>query len=142
MTSVQISVTFRLALLSAAALTFAFSLQHAAHPANVRASSSANARGAELFATHGCAHCHGKDGVNGELAPDLQHVRDRMNAAQLTRQIREGSKGMPAFGPDQLTDAQVSDLVVFLRTKRKNFTSPLAEPPAPPAPKPDPDSGL
>jgi mono/diheme cytochrome c family protein len=142
MVSVQTSVKLRLALLSITTSAFAFSFQYAAHPARVHADSSAHARGAELFATHGCAHCHGKDGVNGELAPDLQRVRNHMNAGQITKQIREGSKGMPAFGPDELTDTQVSDLVVYLRTKRKAFTKPLPVAPSPPAPKPDADSGL
>ena len=136
------SLKFRLALISAVAFAFVCSIQRAAHSANVHADSSAHARGAELFATHGCSHCHGKDGVNGELGPDLQRVRNRMNASQITRQIREGSKGMPVFGPDQLTDAQVSDLVVYLRTKRKTFVPPPPVAPPPPTPKPDPDSGF
>jgi mono/diheme cytochrome c family protein len=142
MTSVQISLNIRIALFSAVVLAFTASVQHAVHPTNVRADSSAHARGAELFATRGCEHCHGKDGVNGELGPDLQRVRNRMNAAQITKQIREGSKGMPVFGPDQLTDEQVKDLVAYLRTKRKTFVKPLPVAPPPPTPKPDPDSGL
>jgi mono/diheme cytochrome c family protein len=140
MAFVQMSLKFRLAILSAATLAFVFTIQRGAHP--VHADSAANARGAEIFATHGCEHCHGKDGVNGELGPDLQRVRNHMNSLQITKQIREGSKGMPVFGPDQLSDEQVKDLVVYLRTKRKILIAPLPVPPPPPAPKPDPDSGF
>jgi mono/diheme cytochrome c family protein len=139
---VKISLKLRLAILSAALLAFAFCVQRATRPVRVHADSAAHARGAEIFATHGCSHCHGKDGVNGELGPDLQRVRNRMNVAQLTAQIRQGSKSMPAFGSDQLTDDQISDLIVYLRTKRKTFVKPLPVPPAPPTPKPDPDSGF
>jgi mono/diheme cytochrome c family protein len=142
MTSVQTSVKLRLALCGAATLAFVFSVQQAARLKSVHADSAAHSRGAELFATKGCAHCHGKDGVNGELGPDLQRVRNRLNAAQITKQIREGGKSMPAFGPDELTDEQVSDLVAYLRTKRKKFVPPPPPEPKAPVAKPDPDSGL
>jgi mono/diheme cytochrome c family protein len=101
----------------------------------VDASSTAHARGAELFATHGCAHCHGTDGVNGEIGPDLQQVRNRMTAAQIITQIHDGSKNMPAFA-DTLSTPQIDDLIAYLRTKRKHIIPP---PPPKPTPKPDPD---
>jgi mono/diheme cytochrome c family protein len=108
-------------------------------PRTVIADSSAHAHGAELFATRGCAHCHGKDGVNGDLGPDLQRIRDRMTAAQIAMQIHDGSKSMPAFG-DQLTAAETQDIVIYLRTKRKKFIQP--QPPPIASPKPDPDGGF
>ena len=84
----------------------------------VSAGSSAKQRGAELFATHGCAHCHGAAGVGGGKGPDLQLVRKRMNKDQITLQIRNGGLEMPAFG-SSLTDPQIQDLVAYLRAKRK-----------------------
>jgi mono/diheme cytochrome c family protein len=90
----------------------AVSTNHAA------AANPAQARGAATFATHGCAHCHGPAGVGGNIGPDLQQVRKRLTAAQITTQIHDGSKGMPAYG-DQLTAPEISDLVVYLRTRRK-----------------------
>ena len=101
----------------------------------MQASSAAHARGAELFATHGCAHCHGTDGINGDRGPDLQLIRNRMSAAQIRTQIHDGSKDMPAFG-DSLTTPQIDDLLAYLRTKRKHIVPP--PPPAKPAtPTPD-----
>jgi ubiquinol-cytochrome c reductase cytochrome b subunit len=84
----------------------------------VSAGSSAKQRGAELFATHGCAHCHGTAGVGGGKGPDLQLVRKRMSKEQITLQIRNGGLEMPAFG-SSLTDPQIQDLVAYLRAKRK-----------------------
>ena len=107
---------------------------------SVSAGSSAKARGAELFATRGCAHCHGEAGVGGNLGPDLQLVRKRMDAAATTKQIHDGGLGMPAFG-SQLDDAQIKDLVEYLRAKRKLVVVP-AKPAEVPVPKPsdkDPD---
>ncbi|WP_182278280.1 cytochrome c [Granulicella sp. 5B5] len=108
-------------------MAFAFVLHQ---PKTVTASSTARARGAELFATRGCAHCHGTDGVNGEIGPDLQLVRKRMNAARIFAQIHDGSKDMPAFA-DSLSTPQIDDLVAYLRTKRKHIIPP--PPPTKPA---------
>ncbi len=105
------------------------------HPSAAQASSSAHARGAELFATHGCAHCHGVDGSNGEIGPDLQQLRKRMTTEQVFKQIHDGSKDMPAFA-DSLSTPQIDDLVAYLRTKRKHIIPP---PPPKPVPKTDPD---
>lgn len=101
----------------------------------VSAASKASARGAEVFNTHSCVKCHGTNGVNGDRAPDLQQVRNRMNAAAIATQIRNGGKGMPPFG-DQLSDREVEDLVAYLRTKRK-----VIIPPPPAAAEPGNDPG-
>ena len=107
---------------------------------SVSAGSSAKARGAELFATKGCAHCHGDAGIGGNLGPDLQLVRKRMNAAAITKQIRDGGLAMPAFGT-QLDEQQLNDLVAYLRTKRKLVVVPAkpAEAVAPKTSDKDPD---
>lgn len=102
----------------------------------VAATSKANVRGQEIFNNHSCAKCHGVNGVNGDRAPDLQTVRNRMDAATIAKQIREGGKGMPPFG-DQLSDKEVDDLVAYLRTKRKVIVPP--PPVAAPAVSKDPD---
>jgi mono/diheme cytochrome c family protein len=41
-----------------------------------------------------------------------------MTAAAIAKQIHDGGQAMPAFG-DQLTAAQIDDLVAYLRSKRK-----------------------
>jgi mono/diheme cytochrome c family protein len=94
-------------------------------PPVVLGGSNAKARGAEIFATHGCAFCHGKEGVGGGRGPDLQLVRKRLKPEQISRQIHDGGKGMPPFG-DQLTGAEIEDLVAYLRAKRKFVVVPPA----------------
>lgn len=87
-------------------------------PAPVAANSNAKERGAELFATSGCAHCHGPAGVGGKNGPDLQLVRKRLNKAQMRLRIHNGGLTMPPFG-DSLTAPQIDDLIAYLRAKRK-----------------------
>jgi mono/diheme cytochrome c family protein len=99
----------------------------------VSAGSKPKQRGAELFAQHGCAHCHGPAGVGGGKGPDLQLVRKRMNKDEITHQIHDGGMSMPAFA-NSLTDPQIQDLVAYLRAKRKLIPVPATPHPAPPAP--------
>jgi mono/diheme cytochrome c family protein len=108
---------------------------------SVVAGSKAKARGAELFATRGCAHCHGTAGVGGGEGPDLQLVRKRMKKAQIMRQIHDGGKSMPAYG-DMLTSPQIKDLVAYLRARRKVIVvvpKPPAETPSPADAQSDPN---
>jgi mono/diheme cytochrome c family protein len=84
----------------------------------VEAGSSAKARGAELFATRGCSHCHGDHGIGGGIGPDLKDVRKRMSKDAMRTQIHDGGKGMPDYG-DELSSAQIDDLIAYLRSKRK-----------------------
>ncbi len=105
----------------------------------VSAGSTPADRGAEIFATHGCAHCHGEKGVGGGRGPDLQLVRKRLSGTAIAQQIHDGGKGMPAYA-DQLTDMEVDDLVAFLKAKRAYTVVPKPAPatPKPPTDKPDP----
>ena len=96
------------------------------------AGSSAKDRGAELFHSKGCDHCHGPAGVGGGKGPDLQLVRTRRKRDQIIAQIHDGGKSMPDFG-DKLTADQINDLASFLLTKRKYISTPPK-----PAPKPTP----
>jgi mono/diheme cytochrome c family protein len=102
---------------------------------SVSAGSKPKQRGAELFASHGCAHCHGPAGVGGGKGPDLQLVRKRMNKEQITLQIHNGGLMMPAFG-NSLTDPQIQDLVAYLRAKRKVIVPPAVPHPEPSSPTP------
>ncbi len=108
---------------------------------SVSAGSKPKVRGAEVFATNGCAHCHGTAGGGGSKGPDLQLVRKRLKKAQILQQIQNGGKSMPAYG-DMLTSSQINDLVAYLRAKRKVIVvaaKPPAAPPPPAAAQPDPD---
>ena len=105
----------------------------------VSASSKASDQGAEIFATHGCAHCHGDKGVGGGRGPDLQLVRKRLSGSAIAQQIHDGGKGMPAYA-DQITDAEVDHLVAFLKARRPFIVvpKPVQEQPKPASEQPDP----
>jgi mono/diheme cytochrome c family protein len=124
-----------LAVLCAAGFCVVIGLSITQTVPTVSAGSSAKQRGAELFTTHGCAHCHGPAGVGGGKGPDLQLVRKRMSKDQITLQIHNGGLEMPAFGTS-LTDPQIEDLVAYLRAKRKFVKVPAKAHPAPSTPTP------
>jgi mono/diheme cytochrome c family protein len=108
-------------------------------PHTVIGGSSAKDRGAELFASKGCAFCHGPAGVGGNIGPDLQLVRQRRTRDQIVTQIRNGSKTMPNFD-DKLSTDEINDLVAFLIAKRKFTTVPAKPAPVPPVSTASPES--
>ncbi|GIX46937.1 MAG: hypothetical protein KatS3mg131_1148 [Candidatus Tectimicrobiota bacterium] len=71
-----------------------------------------------------CVSCHGADGRGGRLAAalpspppnlaDAAYLAARTDA-QLLAALREGRGAMPAFG-DRLSEAQLQDLVAYVRT--------------------------
>ncbi len=102
-------------------------------PMPAYAHSDATKHGAELFATSGCTHCHGPEGMGTERGPDLRELRKHLSAAEIEHQIVAGGKAMPAFG-DTLDHEQVADLVAFLRAKRWVPAPPHAQPAPAPTP--------
>lgn len=105
--------------------------RHLLRPAPVAAYEDHRLAGAELFASRGCAHCHGDDGAGTDRAPGLRTLRKKLSADKIQDQIVHGGQGMPAFG-DSLQPAEVEDLVAFLRAK-KWITPPAKPDPAPSA---------
>jgi mono/diheme cytochrome c family protein len=85
---------------------------------NADARSGSKSRGAQLFSTVGCVHCHGVAGISGGRGPSLASVRKRKTPDQIYAQIHDGGKSMPPFG-DQLSSDQIEDLVKYLQSKRK-----------------------
>ena len=60
-----------------------------------------------------CAHCHGAD-ARGDEGPDLHGVTK--SDARIAAMIKNGVKGeMPKFGA-KLSDAQVRELIAFVRS--------------------------
>jgi mono/diheme cytochrome c family protein len=84
--------------------------------------------GSILFRDKGCTHCHGDDGRGTKKGPDLSALRkDTLwTPEKITNQILNGGQKMPSFS-DTVTDAEVAQLVAFLRAKHKPVP-----PPAPP----------
>jgi mono/diheme cytochrome c family protein len=67
-------------------------------------------RGAAIYFAQGCQFCHGPQGdAPGELA-----LRGGGREAQTA--IRTGRRGMPVYGPEQISDAQLTDLIAYLNT--------------------------
>ncbi|MCW5696454.1 MAG: c-type cytochrome [Bauldia sp.] len=69
--------------------------------------------GAAIYASIGCAGCHGDAGGGGR-GPALNGSLGIRDAGHLLNQIINGSGGMPAFG-DVLTDEQIVLLASWIR---------------------------
>ena len=131
--------TFCLAALSAA-LLFAM-------PAQPLSKHEAEQAGADLFRTRGCTHCHGAKLQGTHKGPALgDKVRKGWKPAQIVDQIVNGGQTMPSFR-DSVSDAEVQELVQFLRAKHRPEPSPAAAqtpadeaPPDTPEPTPPPVS--
>jgi mono/diheme cytochrome c family protein len=101
--------------------------------ASVQASSKSKAdeeAGAVLFRDKGCAYCHGTAGVGGKKAPNLSGLRtDKLwPPDKITKQIMNGGQKMPPFS-DSLNDAEIAQLVAYLRAKQRPVPPPLPPPP-------------
>ena len=90
--------------------------------------------GAILFRDQDCRHCHTMDGVGGKKGPDLTEIdKDKVwLPAKITNQILNGGQKMPPFS-DALTDAQIAQIVAYLRAKHRPVPPPRATPAPPPA---------
>ena len=73
--------------------------------------------GRQVFVSR-CAGCHGSDGNGGELGPAIAARLPSLTDDDLTSLVRQGrsAAGMPAF--PGLNDADIGDLIRFLRTLR------------------------
>lgn len=77
----------------------------------VEAGSDPVTRGAELYVTAGCVGCHALDGRGGAFAKGIAGI----DAQTLVKKVREGTAGMPPFSPTGLTDAQLAEILTYLR---------------------------
>jgi len=92
--------------------------------------------GAALYRDKGCAYCHGVGGVGTKKAPALTDVwQDKSQTTEkMTDQILNGGQKMPPFR-DSVTDEEVTQLIAYLRAKKKPEPPP-AESDATPAASP------
>jgi ubiquinol-cytochrome c reductase cytochrome b subunit len=86
---------------------------------------------AVLFRDQNCAHCHMMNGAGGVKGPDLTNIDADKDwpAEKITGQITNGGAKMPPFA-DALTDAQIAQIVAYLRAKHRPVPPPVATPPA------------
>lgn len=94
---------------------FLWVLLFAACPA---CASSRTQRGAELFTSSGCRHCHSINHVGGQKAPDLSNIGRTVKKAAIRKQILEGGNGMPPF-EQVLGPAEIKNLVAYLHSCRR-----------------------
>lgn len=70
---------------------------------------------ATIYVGAGCASCHGLRGEGGIVGPSIW--TDGLKT--VTAAVREGpSEGMPAYGPDRLSDEQIAAIVTYLKDQR------------------------
>lgn len=130
----MLNLSLRQGLLAAslALLLLAPALHHVLRPEISVAASDGDKKaiGAVLFATRGCAHCHGDNGEGTDRGPTLKDAHKKLSADKIHDQIVQGGGGMPAFG-SSLTHEETDDLVQFLRA-RKWMAPPTLPPSAAP----------
>ncbi|PTA68198.1 c-type cytochrome [Deinococcus arcticus] len=80
-----------------------------------------NTAGGDLYASKGCAGCHGPQGQGG-VGPSMAKVKD-WSLEQFTATLREGktpervlSAAMPRFTEQQLTDSDIANLFSYVKT--------------------------
>ena len=68
--------------------------------------------GGRLIYEANCATCHGPELMGIGVAPPLRGLRFRISDAAISRRVRNGTNGMPAF--PNLSDAQIKSLADYL----------------------------
>jgi mono/diheme cytochrome c family protein len=69
------------------------------------------AKGKALYASKGCAICHGPKGQGTAAAPPLNEGH---SPEEVKAQVRNPKGKMPAFSPSQISDAELEDLAAFV----------------------------
>ena len=73
------------------------------------------ADGGRIFVQAGCANCHGLLGQGAAVGPPIWS----MTADKIGKAARSGDVGMPAFGANRLSDAQIAALTGYINEMRK-----------------------
>ena len=61
-----------------------------------------------------CSRCHSHPYDDGDQGPDIHNKN--LSVERMTKAIREGTKRMRPIPPTKLTDAQLGQVMNFLRT--------------------------
>jgi len=69
--------------------------------------------GKKVFASHGCAACHG---VSGQGAAGPKIAPPPLEFPAFVKQVRDPVGEMPPFTPDQVSDADLADAYAFLKS--------------------------
>jgi len=71
--------------------------------------------GGVLFFGYGCASCHGLQGKGGAVGKNLSSA----NSEEISDNVRQGPKTMPAFDSSVLPDSDLQKLIAFLKSTRE-----------------------
>ncbi|MDP2674233.1 MAG: c-type cytochrome [Dehalococcoidia bacterium] len=71
--------------------------------------------GRVLFFGYGCASCHGLQGKGGAVGKNLSSA----NSEEISDNVRQGPKTMPAFETGNLSDGDLEKLIAFLKSARE-----------------------
>jgi cytochrome c553 len=71
--------------------------------------------GRALFIQYSCASCHGLQGKGAAVGKDLS----KANSEEISDNVRQGPKTMPAFETGSLSDADLEKLIAFLKSTRE-----------------------
>ena len=71
--------------------------------------------GRVLFFGYGCASCHGLQGKGGAVGKNLSSA----NSEEISDNVRQGPKTMPAFETGTLSDGDLTKLIAFLKSTRE-----------------------
>lgn len=99
----------------------------ASPPAPSGGESQAITEGGRLFASAGCAGCHGPDGKGTAFAP----AATGKSKDEITKQVRTPRGSMPAFPATVLGDSDLDKIIAFLSGLK---TAPVAPSPTPTLP--------
>ncbi|HEX2911378.1 MAG TPA: cytochrome c [Chloroflexia bacterium] len=72
------------------------------------------ANGLKLFQANGCVGCHPNGGRVAGVGPKLAGTT--RDDTYIHGNIRNGRGAMPAFPADQISDAQINDLIAYIRS--------------------------
>ncbi|GJG89597.1 hypothetical protein tb265_47780 [Gemmatimonadetes bacterium T265] len=75
-------------------------------------------RGAQLFHDRGCEYCHMIGAEGGIRGPDLTHVAERLNHAQIVSRILGGAGNMPAYAAN-LAPGELDAIVAYLTVRAR-----------------------
>ena len=96
----------------------------------VKGRSPLELRGAATLQNKQCRNCHSLGGEGGKRGPALDNVATRLTSDQLVRQVIQGGGNMPAYGKN-LSPAEVTALVAFMRTLHAPNETPARDPAEP-----------
>lgn len=113
-----VATTAASATTAAAGATTAAAAPNPTPPLPTQADAKAEA-GRQIFAKT-CAGCHLGQGTLAGRAPQLSVSQNAINADFVRNQVRKGKAPMPAFDTSRVSDADLENIIVYLKAIHKS----------------------